>query len=106
MDAELYDEAALQNTFAAFFATQASHQKHPQAHEDDEEEEDDSDHEFGEDDGGDDDEEGVLDRHFLENLLAAQAEGLGAGSSAFSQLLGQLGLQLPRPPPAMERKKT
>lgn len=104
MDAELYDEAALQNTFAAFFAAQASHQKHPQSHEDNEED-DDSDQEY-DDDGDDDDEEGVLDRHFLENLLAAQAEGLGAGSSAFSQLLGQLGLQLPRPPPATERKKT
>ena len=40
-----------------------------------------------------------VDTHFLMSMLEAHAEGLGVPSGPIHQILGQLGLSLPRPPP-------
>jgi hypothetical protein len=49
--------------------------------------------------GGEDDE---LDYNFLMNMMESQAQGMGLPSGPFHQILSQLGLQLPRPPPAQK----
>jgi hypothetical protein len=78
MDEQLFDEEALANTFAHLFQRN----------------------------GGDglpqssaDFEDADLDANFLMSMMEAHAEGLGAPSGAINQILGQLGLSLPRPPP-------
>lgn len=41
-----------------------------------------------------------LDEHFLANFLNAHAEGLGVNVGPFQQILAQMGLEPPRPPPS------
>lgn len=44
-----------------------------------------------------------LDEHFLSNFLNAHAEGLGTPVGPFQQILSQMGLAAPRPPPSQNK---
>lgn len=87
MDEEIYDEAALLNTFSNLTKLREAISSSG----------DGNNIRLPMDMDGDD-----ADAHFLANLLEAQAEGLGVPMGAFHQLFAQMGIQLPKPPPVDE----
>ncbi len=80
MDAQLFDEKALANTFSHIFKDGKKHNSDVPC----------STSDFDESD---------LDANFLMSMMEAHAEGLGAPSGPINQILSQMGLSLPRPPP-------
>jgi hypothetical protein len=77
MDEQLFDEKALSNTFAHLFASGQTDKSTSQLDFDDDE----------------------LDTNFLMSMMEGHAEGLGVPFGPMNQILSQLGLSLPQPPP-------
>ncbi len=82
MDAELFDEQALANTFSELFANMPSP------------------------DGQKSFEDVDIDLNFLMNMLHAHAEGMGVPTGPAHQILSQLGMNLPSPPPMYFKPNT